>query len=146
MKQSIISKSIRLLVLVAVGIAYAACQIKQNPETVGEVLCNIKLNTFQGVFRLIFVVGYVSGFGLLVAAIFKLKQVKDNPTQIPVSTPIVLFLCAALSIFMPSLIAPAGESIFGGSAANSDVSSVEEVIADGSRIGTPSITNLMDGN
>jgi len=110
------------------------------PQTIGQVLCNIKYNTFSGVFKLIFVIGYVSGTGLLVAAIFKLKQVKDNPTQIPVSTPMVLFLCAALSIFMPSMIAPAGETIFG---ASTESPSVKDAANDPDKIGVKSITNLM---
>ena len=127
---------------------FAQCVAQPDPQTVGEVLCNIKMNTFKGIFRLIFVVAYVSGTGLLVAAIFKLKQVKDNPTQIPVSTPIVLFLCAALSIYLPSLITPAGETIFGSSMISDDVDDVKSIQADssGSKIGVQSISNLMDGN
>ena len=123
----------------------STCTAVTSPQTIGQVLCNIKVNTFSGIFKLIFVVGYVSGTGLLVAAIFKLKQVKDNPTQIPVSTPMVLFLCAALSIYMPSLIAPAGETIFSSTSIERQPTVSQS--ADGTRIGTPSIANLMrDGS
>ena len=130
--------------MVAFSWATGACPTSAytDPDTIGKVLCNIKINTFSGVFKLIFVIGYVSGTGLLVAAVFKLKQVKDNPTQIPVSTPMVLFLCAALSIYMPSLIAPAGETIFSSTSGEPTVS---DAVADreGTNIGTPSIANLM---
>ena len=50
---------------------------------------------------------------MLITAVFKLKQVKDNPTQIPVSTPMALFLVATLLLFLPSIFNPAGETIFG---------------------------------
>ena len=43
-------------------LVFGACTtVASNPETVGEILCNIKLNTFQGVFKLIFAASYVSG-------------------------------------------------------------------------------------
>ena len=142
------SSYLKLLLLFMVAFAWSSsdsvCKLTRNPETIGQVLCNIKISSFTGIFKLIFVIAYVSGTGLLVAAIFKLKQVKDNPTQIPVSTPIVLFLCAALSIFMPELIAPAGETIFGsaeGAPTVRDASSSTN--RDASKIGVPSIANLM---
>jgi intracellular multiplication protein IcmD len=135
-----------LLLLIALTVSYvaaAACTATiGEPETIGQVLCNIKLNTFQGIFKLIFAFAYVSGVGLLVAAVFKLKQVKDNPTQIPISTPMVLFLCAGLSMYLPSLIVPAGESIFAGS---TNVPAPSDALQDPAQIGTPSITNLLDG-
>ncbi len=127
--------------LLTTNILIAACASMERPETFGQVLCNIKMNTFQGVFKLIFVFAYVSGTGLLVAAIFKLKQVKDNPTQIPVSTPMVLFMCAALLLYLPEIIVPAGETIFGSSASgNLDL---KGGASDSSKIGVPSIKNLI---
>ena len=139
------SSYLKLLLIFMVAFAWSSdsvCRLSRNPETIGQVLCNIKISSFTGIFKLIFVIAYVSGTGLLVAAIFKLKQVKDNPTQIPVSTPIVLFLCAALSIFMPELIAPAGETIFGS---DDGAPTVKEATStrDASEIGVPSIANLM---
>ena len=103
-----------LFVIATISIVSASvCEQTANPQTVGQLLCNIKENTFQGIFKLIFVFAYVSGMGLMVAGIFKLKQVKENPTQIPVSTPMALFMCAALLLYLPEIITPAGESIFG---------------------------------
>ena len=126
------------------SLAFAACDsVATNPETVGEVLCNIKMNTFQGIFKLVFAISYVAGVFMIVAAIFKLKQVKDNPTQIPVTTPIVLFLCAALMLFLPELIVPAGESIF-GSAAVSEYGTVRDQAQNESTIRVRRIQNLLD--
>ena len=125
-------------------LAYAACtRAVSDPKTVGEVLCNIKMNTFQGIFKLVFAISYVSGVFMIVAAIFKLKQVKDNPTQIPVTTPIVLFLCAALMIYLPELIVPAGESIFGSGIA-SEYDTVRDQAHNESSIRVRRIQNLLD--
>lgn len=136
----------RFLILILVpSLIYGACvQAVDNPETVGQVLCNIKMNTFQGIFKLIFAVSYVAGVFMIVAAVFKLKQVKDNPTQIPVSTPIVLFLCAALMMFLPELIVPAGESLFGEGEVR-EYESVSSQAQNGSSIQVRSINNLLDG-
>ena len=79
----------------------------------------------------------------MVAAIFKLKQVKENPTQIPVSTPMALFMCAALLLYLPEVIVPAGESIFGASA-NESVADLKDAASDRSSIGVPTIENLME--
>jgi len=111
-----------------------------DSQTLGTMLCGIKQKSFLGIFKLIFAISYVSGFGLLIAAIFKLKQVKDNPTQIPVSTPMVLFLCAGLLMYLPNLIVPAGETIFGDSGKTTNMDDLGE---DGANIGTPTISNLM---
>lgn len=95
--------------------AFAACAPGgyQDANTIGKVLCNIKVKSFQGVYKLVFMGAYVTGLGVFVAAIFKLKQVKDNPTQIPVTTPVALFLCGTILMLLPSILRPAGETIFG---------------------------------
>ncbi len=131
------------ILLFSAGITFAECVAMEDPETLGQLLCNIKMNTFQGIFKLIFVFAYVSGMGLMVAAIFKLKQVKENPTQIPVSTPMALFMCAALLLYLPEVITPAGESIF-GTGANESVADLRDAANDPSSIGVPTIKNLME--
>ena len=131
------------ILLFSAGITFAECVAMESPETLGQLLCNIKMNTFQGIFKLIFVFAYVSGMGLMVAAIFKLKQVKENPTQIPVSTPMALFMCAALLLYLPEVITPAGESIF-GAGANESVADLKDAASDPSSIGVPTIKNLME--
>ena len=58
-------------------------------------------------------VAYIAGLGFGVAAIFKFKQVKDNPTQIPISTPFALLGVSTLLVFLPGVIEPAGRTMFG---------------------------------
>jgi intracellular multiplication protein IcmD len=56
---------------------------------------------------------YLAGLGLCVAAILKFKAHKDNPTQIPLSTPVVLLLVGAGLLFLPTIFNLAGSSLFG---------------------------------
>jgi|AntRauTorckE5430_2_1112549.scaffolds.fasta_scaffold00008_31 intracellular multiplication protein IcmD len=131
-----------ILLLLTTGVAYACTSSVTRPETIGQVLCNIKLNSFQGIYKLIFVFSYVSGFGVFTAAIFKLKQVKDNPTQIPISTPIALFVCATLLMLLPSIITPVGETVFGSASGTAySISSTGQMSDDAVSIIPP---NLLD--
>lgn len=111
-------KAIKLLLILcsAATVASTCASLATSSsqiETVGQLLCAIKQYSFQGVYKLIFMFSYVSGFAVIGNAIFKLKQVKDNPTQIPVSTPIALFVCGTLLMMLPSVIKPIGETLFG---------------------------------
>lgn len=134
----------RLLSLLIVGSCcyiMAKCKVTVNPENIGELLCNIKLKSFQGIYRLIFYFSYVAGLGVLVGGVFKLKQVKDNPTQIPVSTPIALFICGTLLLFLPSILNPVGESIF-GSVSGTAYSIQGDTVVDEGSVNIPA--NLLD--
>ena len=68
---------------------------------------------FKSIGKIMMATAYVSGFGLTIAAIFKFKQHKDNPQQVPMGTPITMLLVGIALIFLPNFIKPAGESIFG---------------------------------
>lgn len=73
--------------------------------------------------RFIIAIAYISGVGFGVAAIFKFKQVKDNPTQIPISTPFALLAVSTMLVFLPGVIKPVGATIFGaGGTDSSDTS------------------------
>ena len=61
-------------------------------------------------------ISYVAGIAFTIASVFKFKQHKDNPTQIPLGTPLALLVIGIVLVFLPSLFGPAGESIFGGDA------------------------------
>ena len=56
-----------------------------KPQTIGSLANNIASN-FEDVGKLMIGVAYLSGIGFGIAAVFKFKQVKDNPTQIPIGT------------------------------------------------------------
>ena len=66
------------------------------------------------VIQFILALSYVSGWGFIIAAIFKFKQVRENPTQVPVSTPFAFLLTAILLIFLPGFIKSGGSTLFVG--------------------------------
>jgi len=84
-------------------------------------------SNFAAVSQLITSIAYVAGLGFSTAAIFKFKQHKDNPQQIPLGTPFALLFVGASLLFMPTIFKIAGQSIFGttsGVGGNTGVSTV----------------------
>lgn len=55
---------------------------------------------------------YIAGFGFVLASIFKFKSHKDNPTQIPIGTPIALLFIGVAMVFLPSVIGTTGKTLF----------------------------------
>ncbi|MEE9452432.1 MAG: DUF6750 family protein [Gammaproteobacteria bacterium] len=92
--------------LLLTGVAYAA------GDDLGKVAENLNI-ALKPVYSLIVGISVVAGVGFAIAAVFKFKQHKDNPTQIPVGTPIALVFIAAALIFMPSVVKVLGDSMFG---------------------------------
>jgi intracellular multiplication protein IcmD len=76
-------------------------------------IANTVTGTFASIGKVMSATAYLAGFGLTIAAIFKFKQHKDNPQQVPMGTPIAMLLVGVSLIFLPSIILPAGASIFG---------------------------------
>jgi intracellular multiplication protein IcmD len=83
-------------------------------DTIGTLASNVT-GTFTQVAQLITAAAYMGGLGFAVAAILKFKQHKDNPTQIPIGTPIAMLGVSAALLFLPTVLSTAGETIFGGS-------------------------------
>lgn len=100
-----------ILFLSLCAAVFADCQTA-DPNTLGGVACNLQA-VFPSIVQLLIGIAYVSGVGFGVAAIFKLKQVKDNPTQIPISAPFALLAISALLVFLPDLFVPVGATLFG---------------------------------
>lgn len=71
------------------------------------------VSSYGNIAKLINASSYVAGFGFALGAILKFKQHKDNPTQIPIGTPIALVFIAAALLFLPSIISSTGTTIFG---------------------------------
>ena len=80
-----------------------------------STISNNITSTFESLGKLITAVAYISGMCMVIAGIFKFKQHKDNPQQIPMGTPITILGVGILLIFFPSIINPAGQTIFGDS-------------------------------
>lgn len=105
------------------GLAFLACNIlwfcvgagQAYAMDLGTVATQITSN-FGAVAKLITAMAYIGGLGFALASIMKFKQHKDNPTQIPIGTPITLVFIAAALMFLPTVFEVAGTSIFGTAA------------------------------
>lgn len=83
---------------------------------IGSIAKNVT-KSMSDIAKLITAGSYVAGFGFAVGAILKFKAHKDNPTQIPVGTPIALIFIAAALIFLPQIFGTTGKTLFGTSGA-----------------------------
>lgn len=80
--------------------------------TIGDVAQQIT-GSFTQLTQLITAGSYLAGIGFSIGAIMKFKQHKDNPTQIPVGTPIALLFIAAGLLFLPSILDVTSITMFG---------------------------------
>lgn len=80
--------------------------------TVGGMASSIT-NSFTNLTKLITAGSYLAGLGFSIGAIMKFKQHKDNPTQIPIGTPIALVFIAAALLFLPTILGVTGATMFG---------------------------------
>lgn len=81
--------------------------------TIGSMASSI-YGSFTNVAKLITAGSYLAGLGFSVGAIAKFKMHKDNPTQIPLGTPIALVFIAAALLFLPTILGVAGATMFAG--------------------------------
>lgn len=102
--------------LSAVSLALIAlvCQDAAAGVSLGKMASTIT-TSFTSLTKLITAGSYLAGLGFSIGAIMKFKQHKDNPTQIPIGTPIALIFIAAALLFLPSILGVAGVTMFGGS-------------------------------
>ncbi len=82
--------------------------------TIGAMASSITAS-FTNLTKLITAGSYLAGLGFSIGAIMKFKQHKDNPTQIPIGTPIALVFIAAALLFLPSILGVTGATMFGSS-------------------------------
>lgn len=92
--------------------AFGSCAWANSNPTIGDLATNIT-GSFGGLTQLMVGTAYVAGIGFGVAAVFKFKQHKDNPTQVPIGTPITMLAISAALVFLPGVYSPLGSTIFG---------------------------------
>lgn len=90
---------------------------------IGSVAANITTN-LDPIARLITAAAYVAGMAFAVGAVVKFKAHKDNPTQIPIGTPIALLFVGAALLFIPTVFKASGSTLFGASGTVGGVSGV----------------------
>ena len=69
----------------------------------GTIASNIT-GSLANIATLIVSGSYVAGMAMAGAAILKFKAHKDNPTQVPLGTPIALLFVAAALLWLPSIM------------------------------------------
>ena len=87
--------------------AYAA---GTGDKGIGGMATNVA-GAFKPVGQMLIGMSYLCGIGFAMAGIFKFKQHKDNPTQIPVGTPIALMFIGVALVFLPSFFKLGGETM-----------------------------------
>ncbi|MBA2649545.1 MAG: type IV secretion protein IcmD [Legionella sp.] len=70
-------------------------------------------DSFANLAKLITAGSYLAGLGFAVGSIMKFKAHKDNPTQIPIGTPIALIFIASALLFLPTILGITGMTMFG---------------------------------
>lgn len=112
-----------LLALAGVTVGTAALAAASGVTGIGSVAQNVTTN-LANVAKLITAGSYVVGMAFAVGAIVKFKAHKDNPTQIPIGTPIALLFVAAALIFLPTIFKVSGSTLFGQSGTVAGVSGI----------------------
>ena len=92
----------------------SASAVYASTATIGSLADNVT-GSFAQIGSLMTGVAYLAGLGFGISAVFKFKQHKDNPTQIPIGTPFALLAVSVILIFLPGIYAPAGATVFGSS-------------------------------
>ncbi len=114
---------------VILGILALSCLIAGSSafaiSGIGSVAAQVTTN-LKSVAMLITAASYVAGMAFFVGAIVKLKAHKDNPTQIPIGTPIALLFVAAALVFLPSVIKSTGSTLFASSGYVPGVSGISD--------------------
>lgn len=84
----------------------------QSGQSLSDVVGTMQGN-IQTLGPLLTIISYIAGIAFAIAGIVKFKAHKDNPTQVALSQPIVYICVGAGLLFLPSIMASAGSTIFG---------------------------------
>ncbi len=113
-------KTLMLLAIVS-GCFYVSFAFADPAISISGVADNL-IKSFSSLAKLITGGAFIAGFGFAVAAILKFKAHRDNPTQIPVGTPIALLFVAVGLLFLPALFGGIGQTVFGTGATAGSIS------------------------
>ncbi len=76
--------------------------------------------SFESITKLLTAGAYVGGITFFIVAIFQFKQYKENPSQVPLSKPMMILAMSSALIFLPEFVNSVSVTIFGqnGAVAN----------------------------
>ncbi len=115
-RTKIITAFLTVIVFFQVSSVYAATNLS---GVASEIVSN-----FGELAKLITAGSYIAGMGFAIGAILKFKAHKDNPTQIPIGTPIALIFIAAALIFLPTIFGVVGKTLFNSTSGVGGISGV----------------------
>ncbi|MGE3320058.1 MAG: type IV secretion protein IcmD [Candidatus Berkiella sp.] len=127
---------ISLFLICDLAFAEAAAGGDAPSGSIGEAAKTIT-GSMTGIAKLITATSYVAGVGFALMGMLKLKAHKDNPTQVPLSQPIVLLAIAAGLVFLPSLITTAGKTVWSNPEAADSTGTGGEGLGGSSSSGSP---------
>ena len=118
-----------LPIIAGVGLVSGVCFA--DDLTISAIASNMQ-STVSSVALIISNVALVVGLSLVCASFFKLKQHKDQPTQVPISNGVTLLVIGAALTVFPLLLPTANQAAFGSSVTTGTV-------------GGEQMTNLISG-
>lgn len=80
--------------------------------SLGDLADNIT-QSFESITRLLTASAYVGGVMFFIVAVFQFKQHKENPTQVPLSKPMMILAMSSALIFLPDFVNSVSGTIFG---------------------------------
>ena len=101
-----------LITFVCMGLVALVSQDASASKSLGNMASSMT-GSFTSLAKLITAGSYLAGLGFSIGAIMKFKQHKDNPTQIPIGTPIALVFIASALLFLPTILGVTGQTMFG---------------------------------
>lgn len=110
-----LSQALILFGLVLLCSGYSVTTWAYSGGTIQGFADNIK-KTFSLLREVMTIAAYVAGVGFSMIGLFKFKAHKDNPAQIPLSTPIAMIAVSAGLLFLPTVFDTAGDAVFGSAA------------------------------
>jgi intracellular multiplication protein IcmD len=87
----------------------------QAAQNLGSIAENVT-HTFSALAKLITATAYVTGAGMFFIAVFQFKQHKENPTQVPLSKPMMFLALGCALLFFPTFVNITENTIFGENA------------------------------
>jgi intracellular multiplication protein IcmD len=104
--------------IVAAGFFTAPAYAADTSAPTGSLgyVANTVTQSFTGLVSLIYAISYIAGAAMTIASVFKFKQHKDNPQQVPVTTGIAMLCFGVGLVFMPSILNMGGITLFGSTA------------------------------
>ena len=104
-----------LPIIVGVGLVSGVCFADGSDVVTVQTIASNMTRTVSSVANIISNVALVVGLSLVCASFFKLKQHKDQPTQVPISNGVTLLVIGAALTVFPLLLPTANQAAFGSS-------------------------------